>query len=161
MDFPFPSLGIVFNIDGLGGGYYGFKAWKIFMAHVDPCRLGPSVLVEGDTAATLNGNANEFCIGVYTPGDIEYIREQFEPLDEEGLAPVHRRFIEKAALDPQPLPERGYIDALGRLIADEWDGATHRLCMDAGWSYAPKSVPREVVDPRVLAEIETLRRPRI
>lgn len=161
MKFPFPGIGIVFDIDGLGGGFYGYRAWEIFMKHADPVRLGPGVLVDGDTAATLNGAANEFCIGIFGLGlDPEYIRETFEAADHPGLAPVHRRFIEKVALDQQPLPIRGNIDSLGRLVTDEWDGIDHRLCKENGWSYFPRSVPDDL-DAALREELEALKRPHL
>jgi hypothetical protein len=160
MRFPFPGIGIAFNIEGLGGGFYGFQAWTLFMKNVDPERLAASILVEGDTNATLHGRANEFCIGIYGPDcDLPYIRETFEALDDPALAEVHRRFIEKIALDQQSLPIRGTIDALGRLVTERWDAIDHQLCRDSGWAYHPKTIPPEV-DARVRAELEMLALPR-
>lgn len=160
MDLPFPGIGVVFDIDGLGGGYYGYRAWQIFMRHIDPQRICASILVEGDTVLTLDGRAREFCIGIYGMIDLEYVRDLFEGIDDPGLAGVHRRFIEKVALDPQPLPIRGYIDAVGRFTTDEWDATTHRLCKEACWSYAPKRVPDDLPS-EIAAELEELRRPRL
>ena len=160
MNFPFPGIGVVFDIDGLGGGYYGRRAWQILMKHLDPTRLCASVLVEGDTAATLAGRAREFCIGIYGTADLRYVRTVFQSVEERGLAAMHRRFIEKIALDPQPLPIRGTIDAAGRFVAEEWDADTHTLCREAQWSYAPRRIP-DGLRPEVIAELEELRRPRI
>jgi hypothetical protein len=161
MNLPFPGIGVVFDIDGLGGGYYGYRAWKVFMKSLDPRRLGSCVLVEGDTSATLNGRANEFCIGVYGMEEcVDYVRETFENVEDAGLAPLHRRFIEKMALDPQPLPIVGRVDLFGRLVTDEWSATEHRLCLEHGWGFRPEKVPPGL-EPSVLAELEQLARVRL
>jgi hypothetical protein len=158
MEYPFPGIGVVFNIQGLGGGGYGFEAWRIFVRTVDPQRLAPCILVHGDTAATLNGGANEYCIGVYGAMlNVEYIREQFEAATDAGLAPFHRRFIEKIALDGQPLPIYGHVDALGRLVTDRWSSFDQKLCRTNTWGYAPRSVP-DGLSPERLAELDELRK---
>lgn len=159
MRFPFPGIGVVFDIDGLGGGFYGLEAWRLFMKHLDPRRPGACVLVEGDTVATLSGKVNEFCIGIYGPFlNLSYMRNAFEKLDDPRLVPVHRRFIEKLALDEQPLPIRGQIDA-GCLVTEQWMRIDHDLCKEAGWGYAPRVIPLNL-EPSLLAELESLRRPR-
>ncbi len=161
MGFPFPGIGVVFDIDGMGGGFYGYYAWRLFMKHLAPKQLGPCILVEGDTAATLSGQANEFCIGIYgLILDINYIRETFEYLEDLGLAPVHRRFIEKMALDGQPLPIKGQIDDFGRLVTKQWMRTEHDLCKEAGWGYCPEELPLSL-EPSLRAELEVLKRPRI
>jgi hypothetical protein len=160
MTFPFPGGGVVFDIGGLGGGFYGLRAWQLFMKCLDPTRLAASVLVEGDTAATLRGSANEFCIGIYGPSlDLDYVRDSFEALDDPGLAPFHRRFIERLALEYQPLPIRGTIDAFGRLVTNDWDSFDHRLCKENGWGYVPRNVSPDL-DPSLRADLEQLKRPR-
>lgn len=150
---PFPCIGVVFDIDALGGGAYGARAWRVFMLEVDPRRLCGSALVDGDTALTLYGTANEFCIGIYSPElDTAYIRDRFESSDATGLAPLHRRFIEEAALRPQPLPLFGRIDVAGRLVTEEWSPFDHESCREAGWGYAPESTPFEL-DPVRAAQL--------
>ena len=159
MRFPFPGIGVVFDIDGLGGGYYGYRAWKIFMKNIDQKRLGVCILVEGDTAATLNGQANEFCIGVYGPTiDLSYIREIFEAINDPGLSPFHRRFIEKIVLDEQPLSIKGQLDVFNRLVTGDWTRIDHDLCKEAGWSYCPEYIPPHL-EPSLYQELEDLKRP--
>jgi hypothetical protein len=159
MDFPFPGIGVVFSIEGLGGGYYGYQAWRLFMKHISPRQLGSCILVEGDTAATLRRMADEFCIGIYgSMLDCALVRKVFEPLDDPGFAPFHRRFIEKLALDEQPLPLKGRVD-LGRLVTDQWTRGDHDLCLEAGWGYAPMQVPEDL-DPSFLAQLKSLQQPR-
>ena len=156
MRFPFPGIGIVFDIEGLGGGYYGYRALQIFMKHLDPKRLSTCILVLGDTAATLNGKANEYCTGIYGMMlDINYIRETFENINDSGLASVHRRFIEKFALDAQPFPILGRIDGFGRLVTEHWMRTDHDLCKEMGWGYCPEKVPGDL-DKSLRTELEEL-----
>lgn len=161
--YPFPGLGVVFDIDGLGGGFYGRAAWRIFAAAVPATSLCASILVEGDTVATLAGGANEFCIGVYGPREvIDLVRATFEQAETPGLAAFHRRFIEKTALDQQPLPEKGTIDWGGRLVTETWMRVDHDLCRRSGWGYNPRHIPDDF-DERLrteLAELAKFRLPR-
>ncbi len=157
MRFPFPGIGIVFDIEGLGGSWYGYQAWRFFMKYLDPKRIRACILVEGDTSMTLEGKANDFCIGIYgLMLDLSYIRETFEGIEDQALRPFHRRFIEKLALDNQPLPIKGHIDAFGRLVTDYWNETDHILCMENGWGYCPKKVPPNL-DPNLSKELERLK----
>ena len=127
------------------------------MKNISPKELGDCLLVEGDTVLALNGEAREFCIGVYgLRVDINAIREKFERLDQPGLAPMPRRIMEKAALDIQPLPNRRRIDALGRLVTDHWMRMDHDLCKEAGWGYAPMQVPCDLTES-LRSELETMK----
>jgi hypothetical protein len=148
-------LGIVFNIDDLGGGFYGGKAWRIFMLNLPPENIIACRLKQGDTEETLNGMQREFCIAVLgLARDDAIVRKAFENCDEKGLAPVARRF--KSSLGSEPLVDAGLIDSLGRLVQDEWSRVFHDLCKDCGWGYAPKAV-RVDLTPELGAELETLR----
>jgi hypothetical protein len=161
MGYPFPGIGIVFNIDDLNSGSYGYRAWQIFMRNVRPTELGGCLLVEGDTALTLDGRANEFCIGVYGLRlDLRTLRERFELLNERGLAAMPRRIMEKTALDVQPLPDRGRVDAFGRLVTDVWMRMDHDLCKGADWGYAPADVPPDLPED-LRRELEGMRQGKI
>ncbi|MFG1691125.1 hypothetical protein ACGF5M_03025 [Gemmatimonadota bacterium] len=157
MGLPFPGIGVVFDIDDLGGGFYGYEAWKIFMKHLDPSKLTGSTLLEGDTMETLNGGANEFCIAVYGSVDVDYVRSAFEDLTEEGLAPPDRRFIEKPQLDSEPLPDRGRVDSEGFFVTGSWTRVDHDLCKGTGWGFRPGSAPNDL-PPELAEELEALRR---
>ncbi len=135
---PLHDLGVVFNIDGLGGGFYGSKAWRIFMEHVNPDSIAPCILKHGDTKATLNGVAGQYCIAICcATRDLNQLKLVFTQLEHEGLEPINRRFIEKTALNSEPLVIKGRIDAEGRLVTDEWDQGDHDRCKEKGWKYAP------------------------
>jgi hypothetical protein len=57
---------------------------------------------------------------------------------------IHRRLIEKIALDYQPLVVCGRIDPFGRLVTEDWLRREHERCVEAGWPYAPEHVPAEL-----------------
>jgi hypothetical protein len=139
-----PGIGIVFNIDDLGGGFYGYQAWKIFMKHIDVRKFPASALFEGDTNETLGGSANEFCIAIYGMIDIGKIKDIFKDLNDKGLAQQGRRFIDKPRLDAEPLPSRGRIDAAGFFVTDKWTRVDHDLCKENGWGYKPQKVTVEL-----------------
>lgn len=176
---PYPGLGLVFNIDALEeeyekrtrkmhqvpdvqklleGNLYGRAAWRTFMKLVQPPDITPSLLFEGDTALTLRGYQNEYCIAVYGPKlNLEALRQKFLEASDYGLAPFHRRLIEKIALDRQPLVIFGEIDPFGTLVTETWTRREHNLCKEAGWPYAPEQVPTDL-DPQLAAELAEMRR---
>jgi len=154
--FPFPGIGILFEIEKLGGSY-GDQAWRIFMRHVSSDELSSCILVEGDTLAAKGPLVNLFCIGIYgLTVDVRAIRDRFEQLDEPGLAPMPTRTVEKPALDVLPLPIRCHIDGFGRMVTDHWTRLDHDLCKESGWAYAPTHVPPDL-DERLQAELNHMK----
>ncbi len=177
---PYPGLGVVFNIGALEeeyykrtmklheamdeqklleGNLYGRAAWRIFMKIIHPRQITPCILFDGDTELTLQGHQNEFCIAVYGSDlDWEALRHKVLESSDYGLAPFHRRLVEKVALDRQPLVPFGRIDGMGRLITELWTRREHDLCKEAGWPYAPESVPAQI-ESELAAELAVMRRP--
>jgi len=152
------GIGVVFDIDDLGGGFYGFAAWRIFMRNLRPENIVGYVLREGDTSETLSGNRREFCIAIFGVGlDIDFVRKVFEACTEKGLAPLSRRFILSPHLDSEPLVKVGMVDSTGRLVQDEWNRIFHDLCKDCGWGYAPKKVTVDLSE-ELKSELKELQR---
>ena len=133
------TLEILFDIDDLGGGFYGNKAWRIFMKNCDPDRLLNSVLLEGDISETLAGHERIFCIAVQNLdlSVITYLKESFESCEEKGLLPLDKRFIEGNVTDATSLVIRGSIDSFGKFVTNEWTRIDEDLCKECGWEYAP------------------------
>lgn len=155
IQFPFPGIGIAFNLENLSDAW-PTSAWLTFMKNLNPKRLGKCILIQGRTAATLKRQANEGFIGVYGPQlEPDYVRETFERLDEVGLAPLRRRFIEKLALDTQPWSISKQINESGCLITRKWTRSDHELCKATDWGYYPQEIPPEM-RPVLLAELEQL-----
>lgn len=139
------GIGVVFNIDDLGGGFYGARAWEILMKYLQPSNLAACTFTEGDTNATLGGTAREFCIAIYgTVMNIEYVEKTFANLEQKGLAAERRRFIKKPLLNSEPLTGQYSVDAEGRFVEPNWSRVFHDLCKEAGWGYKPKSVPKDL-----------------
>lgn len=150
------GIGVVFDIDELGGGFYGSQAWRIFMRNLRPERIIGCVLREGDTSETLGGSRREFCIAVFGIGlDIEFVKAAFVDSSEKGLATSNRRFILSPKLDSEPLVEAGMIDSVGRLAHDEWSRSFHDRCKDSGWGFAPKKITVDL-PPELKTELKTL-----
>jgi hypothetical protein len=59
-----PKIGILFDIDELENGLYGYAAYKVFFAALDSRQIAGCTLSDGDTNATLTGQANQYCIAV-------------------------------------------------------------------------------------------------
>ena len=160
MGGPFSGIGIVFDIGDLGGGFYGYEAWRIFMTHLDPSKLTGCTLKEGDTKETLRGDANEFCIVVYGKTvDMDQIKKVFVGLEEKGLAAKNRRFIEKPQLDSERFIVRGRIDSSGMFVTESWNRIDHDLSKEAGWRYKPKSIPK--LHAGLKRELKKLMEPKI
>lgn len=133
------GIGVVFNIDDLGGGFYGAQAWRIFMRNIRPETIVGAILREGDTNETLNGTAREFCIAAFGI-DVDVVKAALTHATEKGLVELHRRFILSPKLDSEPLVDAGMIDSLGRLVQDEWSRSFHDRCKDCGWGFAPRKI---------------------
>jgi hypothetical protein len=112
------EIGILFDIDELGGGFYGLAAYRIFFRNLDPERLAACALYEGDTTETLSGRAREFCIAVQAldPAQIEYVRDTMRLCDEKGLLHGEGRFLLGEVTIRHPLVLAGHVDAVGRLV---------------------------------------------
>jgi len=115
-----PTIGVRFDIDKAGGGYYGFACWKIFWQAITPEEIGVASLYEGDTAATLNGQERVFCIAVQSLdsgaiGKVKAALNRNEAFKEVDATPM---FVEGSSCAAEPLPDAGTIDAEGNLVGD-------------------------------------------
>lgn len=141
------ELGILFDIDDLGGGFYGFEAWKIFLKHCDPEKLSGCMFYEGDTIDTLEGRANTFCIAVQSsdPTAVNYLKQTFAGLKEKGLLPPNERFVEGTVTSMHPLVLKAQVDTEGRFVTESWTRVDEELCEASGWQYAPRKPKPDVV----------------
>ena len=150
------GIGVVFDIDDLGGGFYGSAAWRIFLRNLRPENIIGCVLREGDTSETMSGNRREFCIAVLGAElNTDLFVKVFKDCSEKGFASSNRRFILSPKLDSEPLMEAGIVDSMGRLMQDEWSRIFHDRCKDCGWGFAPKSVPGDL-SPELKSELKEL-----
>lgn len=152
------AIGIVFNIDDLGG-YYSYSAMKIIMKHLDPEKLKNTIIQQGDSAETLAGQRNEFILAFHgSTEQVEYIRNTFKDADIKGLAPKLRRFLVRERLMGQRLVQYGTIDVLGALVTHQWNRTDHDLCKEFKWMYNPLSGYHDL-SPDLAEELEKMRLP--
>ena len=124
---------------------------------LDPTQLSGAIIVHGDTAATLEGYRNEYCIGIFgITVDPDSIRRRFERPNEAGLCPMNCRFIEKGELEIQPLPLYGKIDSRGRFVTDTWNRIDHDLCKECGWGFSPDRIDVQL-EPELRRELDELK----
>ena len=114
------EIGILFDIDRLGDGFYSIKAFNIFFENIDHENVSIFFIYDGDTIETLSGDDNKYCIAVQSsyPETISYIKDVFTKLDDECLADLSERFIEGDVTSRHPFVlsasaesgiDRGYV----------------------------------------------------
>ena len=115
-----PTIGVRFDIEKAGGGYYGATCWKILWQAINPEDIGVASLYEGDTAATLDGRENVFCIAVQTldSGALAKIKAALTQSEAFKGVCASPMFVEGSSCATEPLPDAGRIDAEGNLVGD-------------------------------------------
>ena len=113
-----PMLGILFDIDELGGGLYGYAAYQILFNAVDTRELAGCDISDGDTAATLAGRANHYCIAIGSPdpSKLALVKSALATCDVKGLLPPESRFLEDAEAAREPLVLAGSFTTSGELV---------------------------------------------
>lgn len=131
-----PKTGILFDIDELGGGLYGYYAYKTFFEAIDTRLLKGCTLSDGDTNATLTGSANQYCIAVDSPDAsiITSVKDAVSKSNAKGLLPLSSRFLDDYQVSREPLVTAAYINSLGELencqtswIIDAWNEIRKQL----------------------------------
>jgi len=113
-------LGILFDIEKLGEGFYGYAAFQIFFDALDTRQLAGCALYHGDTNATLHGGSNEYCIAIASRDEkkIDLVRNAFWSYHAKGLLPLPIRFLEHDQVRQEPLIPVGFILPNGELIGE-------------------------------------------
>lgn len=99
------ALGIVFSIDELGGGAYGEKARDIVTNNLDMSQLVDCIVLAGDTEATLQLQARDYCIAFVGPFDPTSVKK--------AMSRVAKRFLRGRELEAEPLCNIGSINEDG------------------------------------------------
>ena len=110
-------IGILFDIDALGGRDFASRAYKILFRIAKPARCYGCKLYHCQTNDTLAGHANQFCIAVESFDDekIEAIRTALATRLIKGLLPPESRFLAEFGLCREPLELSAEIDFRGRM----------------------------------------------
>lgn len=111
-------IGILFDIDELEGGLYGYAAYKVFFEALNTRQIAGCMLSDGDTNATLTGRANQYVIAVDAPSSsvIANVRTALSKSNAKGLLPPSARFMEDAQVRNEPLVQSTLVAANGDLI---------------------------------------------
>ncbi len=112
------KIGVVFDIDELDDGLYGYAAYQIFFDAIDTRQLVGCSLSDGDTSATLAGRANQYCIAVESldVSKVAMVKKALSKSNAKGLAPLSARFVEDALVNREPLVQSTQIGPTGELI---------------------------------------------
>lgn len=113
-----PKIGVLFDIDELDSGLYGYAAYKVLFAALDSRQIAGCALSDGDTSATLSGQANQYCIAIEAPDDstIAIAKNALSKVDAKGLLPLPSRFMGDALANREPLVQAAYVGSAGELI---------------------------------------------
>jgi len=113
-----PMLGILFDIDDLGEALYGYAAYQILFHAIDTLELAGCSISDGDTAATLAGHANHYCIAIASPDPSKLVRLKsvLTTCDAKGLLPPKSRFLEDEDVAREPLVLAGSFTSNGELV---------------------------------------------
>lgn len=138
------AIGVRFSIDEIERVYdtagYGSACWEVFWRAVDIHKLAGTMLFEGDTAATLSGRENVYCLGVQSvdgnvAGLIRLALSSSTAFAEVAASPP---LIDGAALNGEPLPEAGTVSATGELLGSAYNS---RPGLERAQAAAPAPAP--------------------
>ena len=115
-----PTLIVRFDIQKISSAAYGFYCWKILCKAVDLTSIRSYLLFDGDSAETLNGHENIFCIGFQTlfPEQLKSLQSKLSTNSEFLNFCAANPFLEGHRTSQEPLVSAGCIDATGRLSED-------------------------------------------
>ena len=112
-----PALGVRFDIGKIESSVYGYECWKALWSAVDPAELAGAMLFEGDTAATLSGSENVFCV-VFQHLDasvLENAKAKFAASPAVARIAAMPMFVEGDEVVREPLVDTGILDHAGNL----------------------------------------------
>ncbi|WBB63910.1 hypothetical protein O7599_15915 [Streptomyces sp. WMMC500] len=115
------EVGILFDIDDLGGGSYGQAAYRILFAALDPQRLAGCSFHDGDTNSTIHGTQRLYCIAVRSsdPAQITYVRQTMARRTDEGLLTLDLRLTAGRITEREPLVPAGFVNDRAALVVPE------------------------------------------
>src|SRR5689334_1855989 len=96
------QLGILFDAQKLGSGFYGYTAFRILFTVAPPRDLADCTLYHGEVG---DGRDRPYCIAIESeqPTVLNRIRQAFANSMARGLMPHGQRFFEGLALQEEVL----------------------------------------------------------
>jgi hypothetical protein len=135
-----PSLGVRFDVGRIGSSSYSAACWEIFWQAVDPVKLAGAVLYEGDTAASIDGHENVFCVAIQTTdaGALGFVKAALSSHARFNDVCAPPRFVEGQKCTSEPLVNVGTVGIDGQIVGDAWNA---RPGLDAAQSSGAKAIP--------------------
>ena len=130
------EIGVLFDLEGLGGGDYRHSAFRFLFENLDPHRLAGCAVFDGDTAQALAGGARTYCVAFQTvhSDQVAYLREILGGVENQVLLANKDRFLDSPACAGQPLVSTGYIDANGCFLTDKESGFSPEWTQGTLWT---------------------------
>lgn len=126
------QIGVLFDIDDLGGGMYGYAAYRLLFETLGRDTLVECGLSDGDTSETLSGSARHYCIAIETNDAVKCaaIRQTIRQSDAVGFVATGSRLIEGDTVSRHPLVQAGRIDSTGQLSGCDtaWIATAWKQC---------------------------------
>lgn len=159
-----PQLGILFDAQKLGSGFYGYTAFRILFTVAPPRDLAGCALYHGEVG---DGRNRPYCISIESdqPAVISRLRQAFASSMARGLMPHGERFLEGVALQEEVLALAARVtnnaqmaDCSSRWLQEAWQRATSQAALVTPTASEPlpvtaKAEPRPKVEHKVVIRL--------
>ncbi len=151
-----PQIGILFDAQKLGSGFYGYTAFRILFTQLPPRELAGCSLYHGEVG---DGRNRPYCIAVEcdSPTLIARVRQTFASSAARGLLPGPQRFLDEFALQEEVLAMAARITSTGdiadcpsRWLQEAFQRAQGQSNLQTAEPKAPKATaPARTAQPRL------------
>jgi hypothetical protein len=141
------QLGILFDAQKLGSGFYGYTAFRILFTALPVRELSGCILYHGEIG---DGRNRPYCVAIETdhPGILPRIRQVMAASMARGLLPVNQRFLDEGDMHEEVLAMAARITEEGemtetqsRWLQEAWQRAQGQTKLDSsGGGGAPDSM---------------------
>jgi hypothetical protein len=117
------AIGVRFDIEKVGDAAYGVACWRAFWRAIPPSKLAGAVLFEGDTADSLDGIENVYCIAVQSFDSAVASLIKAAIADNAALRRICAAppITEGSVCQREPLMEAARIDFAGQIVGHAWN----------------------------------------
>ncbi len=151
------QIGILFDTQKLGSGFYGYTAFRILFSVAPPSDLGGCQLYHGEVG---EGRSRPYCIALESDDTsvLSRVKLLFAKSMARGLLPLGSRFLDEAALQEEVLALAARIDESGemtdchsRWLQEAWQRARGQSALAAPEQPRPQAKP--AADSRAHAKL--------
>lgn len=157
------EIGILFDIDDLGEGFFRKNAYRLLFELLDPKRLTKCKLLAGHTVQTRAGSALHYCIAIQAldPSQIRYVKDTLADCSVPGLVTPAQRFLESPVIEQHQLQLDAQVDLAGNLVVHDQSMPGREWTEGTPWSVAAPeegpTTPVRVVAPSLRGPVRGLR----